>query len=117
MSHSRPENSEVPDYPDAAEHETPPVTFAKGARPDPIGDPGVDSAARLTKDADPEPTGEPAVVESFAELVEQTHTAAVLDPTAKAVLTVSNLKMYFPVRSGGIVRRKIGDVQAVDGIE
>ncbi|HYG94374.1 MAG TPA: dipeptide ABC transporter ATP-binding protein [Nocardioides sp.] len=46
----------------------------------------------------------------------QTHTATALDPTAPPVLTVENLRMYFPVRSSGVLRRKIGDVQAVDGI-
>ncbi|MBA3782852.1 MAG: ABC transporter ATP-binding protein, partial [Nocardioides sp.] len=39
-----------------------------------------------------------------------------LDPDAKPVLEVENLKMYFPVRSSGVVRRTIGHVQAVDGI-
>jgi oligopeptide/dipeptide ABC transporter ATP-binding protein len=59
---------------------------------------------------------EAEVPESFTDLVGQTHTAATLDPTAEPVLTVSNLKMYFPVKSGGIIRRKVGDVQAVDGV-
>jgi len=53
---------------------------------------------------------------SFLDLVDQTHAANVLDPDAPAVLTVENLRMYFPVRSSGIVRRRVGDVQAVDGI-
>ena len=44
------------------------------------------------------------------------HAASRLDPDAPAVLTVDNLKMYFPVRSSGVVRRTIGHVQAVDGI-
>jgi peptide/nickel transport system ATP-binding protein/oligopeptide transport system ATP-binding protein len=55
-------------------------------------------------------------VASFAELAEQTHTAAVLDETAPPVLEVENLKMYFPVKSSGLIRRTIGHVQAVDGI-
>jgi len=55
-------------------------------------------------------------VVSFAELAEQTHTAAVLDVTAPPVLEVENLKMYFPVKSAGLIRRTIGHVQAVDGI-
>lgn len=59
---------------------------------------------------------EPDEVPQFSELVGQTHAAAELDPTAEPVLTVENLRMYFPVRSTGLVRRKIGDVQAVDGI-
>jgi oligopeptide/dipeptide ABC transporter ATP-binding protein len=54
--------------------------------------------------------------DSFADLLGKTHTAAVLDPTAPPVLTVDNLRMYFPVKSGGIIRRTIGQVQAVDGI-
>lgn len=37
-------------------------------------------------------------------------------PGGDPVLTVDNLKMYFPVRSTGLVRRTIGHVQAVDGI-
>ena len=32
------------------------------------------------------------------------------------VLTVENLRMYFPVKSSGLVRRTVGQVQAVDGI-
>ena len=52
----------------------------------------------------------------FASIAEMGHTASRLDPDAPAVLTVDNLKMYFPVRSSGVVRRTIGHVQAVDGI-
>ena len=37
-------------------------------------------------------------------------------PSAKPVLEVDNLKMYFPVKSSGIVRRTVGHVQAVDGV-
>ena len=55
-------------------------------------------------------------VASFAELAEQGHTATKLDVTAPPVLEVENLKMYFPVKSSGVVRRTIGHVQAVDGI-
>ena len=33
-----------------------------------------------------------------------------------SILTVDNLKMYFPVKSSGIIRRTVGHVQAVDGI-
>ena len=61
------------------------------------------------------PADKPQVV-SFSELAEQTHTAAVLDATAPPVLEVENLKMYFPVKSSGLIRRTIGHVQAVDGI-
>jgi oligopeptide/dipeptide ABC transporter ATP-binding protein len=44
------------------------------------------------------------------------HAASQLDPDAKAVLTVENLRMYFPVRTSGIIRRTVGHVQAVDGV-
>ena len=53
---------------------------------------------------------------SFAEIAAQGHGATRLDPDAPAVLSVDNLKMYFPVKSSGVVRRTIGHVQAVDGI-
>ncbi|HTW14431.1 MAG TPA: dipeptide ABC transporter ATP-binding protein [Nocardioides sp.] len=49
-------------------------------------------------------------------MAESGHTAAKLDPQAKPVLTVEDLRMYFPVRSAGLVRRTVGHVQAVDGI-
>src|SRR5215212_1345963 len=55
-------------------------------------------------------------VASFSELAQQGHTATELDLTAPPVLEVENLKMYFPVKSSGVVRRTIGHVQAVDGI-
>jgi oligopeptide/dipeptide ABC transporter ATP-binding protein len=44
------------------------------------------------------------------------HAASQLDPDAKAVLTVENLRMYFPVKTSGIIRRTVGHVQAVDGV-
>jgi oligopeptide/dipeptide ABC transporter ATP-binding protein len=44
------------------------------------------------------------------------HVASRLDPDAPAVLEVEDLKMYFPVKSSGLVRRTIGHVQAVDGV-
>ena len=75
------------------------------ATDDPV--PGADTAV--------EPEMEPEVA-SFSELAEQTNTATVLDVSAPAVLTVNNLRMYFPVRSSGLIRRTIGHVQAVDGV-
>ncbi|WP_310963266.1 ABC transporter ATP-binding protein [Nocardioides terrisoli] len=36
--------------------------------------------------------------------------------SADSVLTVENLRMYFPVKSSGVFRRTVGHVQAVDGI-
>jgi peptide/nickel transport system ATP-binding protein/oligopeptide transport system ATP-binding protein len=38
------------------------------------------------------------------------------DFSAKPILTVDNLRMYFPVKNSGIIRRTVGYVQAVDGI-
>jgi peptide/nickel transport system ATP-binding protein/oligopeptide transport system ATP-binding protein len=32
------------------------------------------------------------------------------------ILSVTDLKKYFPVKSSGLVRRTIGNVQAVDGV-
>jgi peptide/nickel transport system ATP-binding protein len=32
------------------------------------------------------------------------------------ILEVENLKKYFPVKSSGLLRRTIGQVQAVDGV-
>jgi oligopeptide/dipeptide ABC transporter ATP-binding protein len=36
--------------------------------------------------------------------------------TAGPILEVTNLRKYFPVRSSGLIRRTIGQVQAVDGV-
>jgi oligopeptide/dipeptide ABC transporter ATP-binding protein len=59
-----------------------------------------------------EPTAVPV-----AEPGEQVaHAASRLDPDAKPVLTVENLRMYFPVKTNGILRRTVGHVQAVDGV-
>ncbi len=54
-------------------------------------------------------------VTSFDRLVGQTHAAAQLKADAEPVLTVENLRMYFPIRSS-LVKRTIGQVQAVDGV-
>ncbi|MFT4082299.1 MAG: dipeptide ABC transporter ATP-binding protein [Nocardioides sp.] len=35
---------------------------------------------------------------------------------AQPVLSVDDLRMYFPVKGGGIIRRTVGQVQAVDGV-
>src|SRR4051794_19670813 len=44
------------------------------------------------------------------------HTMAPYAGSTKAILSVTDLKKYFPVRSSGLVRRTIGHVQAVDGV-
>ncbi len=64
------------------------------------------------------PQGKPKGKEhlTFDELAAQSHAAARLDLSRGSVLEVDNLKMYFPVKAGGLIRRKVGDVQAVDGV-
>ncbi|WP_269320323.1 ABC transporter ATP-binding protein [Nocardioides sp. URHA0032] len=52
---------------------------------------------------------------SFVE-AERAHAASVFRPDAETILEVRDLRMYFPVKSAGIVRRTIGHVQAVDGV-
>jgi oligopeptide/dipeptide ABC transporter ATP-binding protein len=44
------------------------------------------------------------------------HAATMALADAKPILEVRDLRMYFPVRSGGLLRRTVGHVQAVDGI-
>ncbi|RNL64125.1 dipeptide ABC transporter ATP-binding protein [Nocardioides marmoriginsengisoli] len=50
------------------------------------------------------------------ELVAEAHAPSQLNPDAAPILEVENLQMYFPVRSHGLVRRVVGQVQAVDGV-
>jgi oligopeptide/dipeptide ABC transporter ATP-binding protein len=42
--------------------------------------------------------------------------AAEPSPDAEPLLRVEDLKVYFPIRSGIIINRHVGDIQAVDGI-
>jgi peptide/nickel transport system ATP-binding protein/oligopeptide transport system ATP-binding protein len=44
------------------------------------------------------------------------HAASAAPGTAAPILEVENLRMYFPVKSHGILRRTVGHVQAVDGV-
>ncbi len=53
---------------------------------------------------------------TFSDLAAAGHTPTKLDPTAPPVLTVDNLRMYFPVKAPGLIRRTVGQVQAVDGV-
>ena len=55
-------------------------------------------------------------VQDFHDLAEQGHVATALDPDAEPIISIDNLKMYFPVKSSGLVRRTVGHVQAVDGV-
>jgi oligopeptide/dipeptide ABC transporter ATP-binding protein len=54
----------------------------------------------------------------MSEATQAPHGAAAtpLDVARPAVLSVRQLKQYFPVKSAGLIHRKIGDVQAVDGV-
>ena len=65
--------------------------------------------------SDFETPDEATVAPEFSELVGVGHTATVLDEERGNVLEVDNLRMYFPIKSG-ILRRTIGQVQAVDGV-
>ena len=48
--------------------------------------------------------------------VERPHGATQAHFDADPILEVRDLRMYFPVRSAGIIRRTVGHVQAVDGV-
>jgi peptide/nickel transport system ATP-binding protein/oligopeptide transport system ATP-binding protein len=50
------------------------------------------------------------------ELVAEAHAPSQLNLDATPILEVENLKMHFPVRSHGLIRRVVGQVQAVDGV-
>jgi oligopeptide/dipeptide ABC transporter ATP-binding protein len=85
---------------------------------DVTGDPAQQRAHRADAEEGVELPDEREVASqiSFAEAVGGSHGATELDPTAPPVLSVDNLRMWFPVKSSGLVRRTIGHVQAVDGI-
>ncbi len=63
----------------------------------------------------PEPVADtesdPAAVAAVGERSPGAHASS-----KEPILTVDNLKMYFPVKSSGIIRRTVGHVQAVDGV-
>ncbi|PVG83045.1 dipeptide/oligopeptide/nickel ABC transporter ATP-binding protein [Nocardioides gansuensis] len=42
--------------------------------------------------------------------------STVATPAGEPILEVDNLRMYFPIKSGGLIRRTVGHVQAVDGV-
>src|SRR6478752_4012431 len=66
-----------------------------------------------TPTTEPSPQGEGP---GTATVAADDHGAPRTTANTKAVLSVENLKMYFPVKSSGLIRRTIGHVQAVDGI-
>jgi peptide/nickel transport system ATP-binding protein/oligopeptide transport system ATP-binding protein len=61
-----------------------------------------------------EPVNEPATEPTPRSEAAPRGAAALVD--AKPILSVEDLKMYFPVKSSGFLRRTIGHVQAVDGV-
>jgi oligopeptide/dipeptide ABC transporter ATP-binding protein len=74
-----------------------------------------------TEQAEPENTGaepeEEPVLVTDVDIDPFTGFSAVEAPkNAKPLLTVDNLQMYFPVKSGGLIHRTVGQVQAVDGV-
>jgi oligopeptide/dipeptide ABC transporter ATP-binding protein len=72
----------------------------------------------------PEPHGSTSTTSPLSTTTDSTVTEGVtpsdrpraFDPTAKPILEVDHLQMYFPVKSSGLIRRTIGHVQAVDGV-
>ncbi len=76
-----------------------PVTFGM-----PNDDPGPDDHEDPTDDA--------------VDYVSATspHGASQRNPDADSIMEVRDLRMYFPVKSAGVIRRTIGQVQAVDGV-
>jgi len=55
-------------------------------------------------------------VGGLAERALEGHEPTELDLTREPILEVENLRMYFPVKSSGVIRRTVGHVQAVDGV-
>src|SRR3954451_15134197 len=63
-----------------------------------------------------EPAEEPVMITDADIDPFQGFSAVEAPKDAKPLLTVSNLRMYFPVKSSGLVHRTVGHVQAVDGV-
>ena len=62
-------------------------------------------------------TGEPAEslgIDPLAAL--EPHATSENPDDAKPILQVEDLRKYFPVKSGGLIKRTVGHVQAVDGV-
>ncbi|GAB3261711.1 ABC transporter ATP-binding protein [Nocardioides dilutus] len=82
----------------------------------PTGEPAASKAPDATDDSGriPQITGD--LIEQIQANVIAPHAATELDVSRPPILEVENLRMYFPVKSGGLIRRTVGQVQAVDGI-
>jgi oligopeptide/dipeptide ABC transporter ATP-binding protein len=61
-------------------------------------------------------TGEGPVALAKGAPSDLAHAASQNPAGAKTLLSVDNLKMYFPVKSSGLLRRTVANVQAVDGV-
>ncbi|HEY0949718.1 dipeptide ABC transporter ATP-binding protein [Nocardioides sp.] len=75
--------------------------------PTSVGMPGDDPVSRTT-----DPTDETT---QYVESV-RPHGRSAAHFDAEPILEVKDLRMYFPVRSSGVIRRTVGHVQAVDGV-
>ncbi len=64
----------------------------------------------------PEETSDDSSDSPTRTSIYEPHGPVEADLTRAPILEVENLKMYFPVKSGGIIRRTVGHVQAVDGV-
>ncbi len=89
----------------------PTIEATPGAAPVKASEPTSDLTLASAALFDSDPTHAP----DFESILKATHTAAELDLTAEPVLTVENLRMYFPIKTP-LARRTVGHVQAVDGI-
>ncbi|MBZ5741269.1 ABC transporter ATP-binding protein [Nocardioides mangrovi] len=85
--------------------------------PSPAGNEDLPPSVGMPND-DEHPFYNDDVADDAADYVapESAHAPSVLDPDAKPILEVRDLRMYFPVKSAGVIRRTIGHVQAVDGV-
>ena len=54
------------------------------------------------------------VIETATPAIRETRAPA---PAPKPLLEVRGLQMYFPITEGMLMRRQIGDVKAVDGVD
>lgn len=69
----------------------------------------------MSDDPRDETVGAGTLASEFVE-VETGHAATEAHFDAKPIMEVRDLRMYFPVKSAGVIRRTIGHVQAVDGV-
>ena len=78
-------------------------------------DPGSGSH-RVPSGGGPAGGGPAAVVVETVPIMDRT-TATPLEPEGDSLLTVRDLKKYFPVKRGIVFQKTVGNVKAVDGID